>query len=55
MPGSQAGKILLNIAPAAWTEIAFAAPYIGPLHNWLLAGTNKLRIYHGTIDARFRC
>ena len=53
MPGSQAGKIILHIAPEARPGLEMANIYAGPLHEWLFAGSGRLRIFHGAIDARF--
>ena len=53
MPGSQAGKIILHIAPDALARLPLTNAFVRPLHEWLLAGSGRLRILHGAIDARF--
>lgn len=53
MPGSQAGRILIHVAPEAYPELDFIDPATAALHRWLLAGDKSFRILHGAIDARF--
>lgn len=53
MPGSKAGKVLLHLTPEAAATLPFNNAYVGPLHFWLLAGPQKLRIFHSALDAQF--
>lgn len=53
-PSGRGGKIILHIAPDAWDRIPFTHAFVGPLHTGLLAGSNRLRIFHGTLDTSFQ-